>query len=25
MVTSVAYDVEARLRSIELLAQHWAN
>ena len=25
LVTSVAYDVEARLRSIELLAQHWTN
>ncbi len=24
MVTSVAYDLDARLRSIELLAQHWS-
>ena len=24
MVTSVAYDVSARIRSIELLAEHWA-
>ena len=25
MVTSVAYDLAARLRSLELLAQHWAD
>jgi alkanesulfonate monooxygenase SsuD/methylene tetrahydromethanopterin reductase-like flavin-dependent oxidoreductase (luciferase family) len=24
MVTSVAYDLSARLRSIELLAEHWS-
>ena len=25
MVTSVAYDLSARLRSIELLAEHWSD
>jgi alkanesulfonate monooxygenase SsuD/methylene tetrahydromethanopterin reductase-like flavin-dependent oxidoreductase (luciferase family) len=25
MVTSVAYDLSARLRSIELLAEHWSS
>ena len=25
MVTSVAYDLTARIRSIELLAEHWAT
>jgi hypothetical protein len=25
MVTSVAYDLSARIRSIELLAEHWTG
>jgi hypothetical protein len=25
MVTSVAYDLSARVRSIELLAEHWTG